>query len=385
MLVEVKRTRTIKREVELELWARSAGRCEFNGCNRIIFRSPVTQEKVNISEKAHIYSFSEDGPRGWGPLKRNPKALNQISNLMLVCHDCHKLIDQDQEGSKYSAEILNEWKTAHERRIELVTGICPKNRSQVIFYGAKIGLEDTNFNLDAAMQAMFPDLYPAEEHPIKLSMSSAIEDHLERFWSTEEDHLETTFDREIRPRIKDADPFHFSIFALAPQPLLIRLGTLLTDKIPSEIFQLHREPATWKWQNHPEDFSFKVKRPENNNHPPALILSLSAKINTERVTSILGPNISCWEIYTEKPNNDFLQSRLQLSMFREITRRVMVEIKENHERHQVVHIFPAIPVSCALELGRIRMPKADLPWIIYDQNNKVGKFIETIKIPKETL
>lgn len=32
----------------------------------------MTQERVNISEKAHIYSFSEDGPRGWGPFK-NPQ------------------------------------------------------------------------------------------------------------------------------------------------------------------------------------------------------------------------------------------------------------------------------------------------------------------------
>ncbi len=50
--------RYIKREVERELWARAAGRCQFNGCNRILYRSPVTQERVNITEKAHIYSFS---------------------------------------------------------------------------------------------------------------------------------------------------------------------------------------------------------------------------------------------------------------------------------------------------------------------------------------
>ena len=59
MPVEV--TRYIKREVERELWARAAGRCQFEGCNRVLYKSPITQERVNISEKAHIYSFSEDG------------------------------------------------------------------------------------------------------------------------------------------------------------------------------------------------------------------------------------------------------------------------------------------------------------------------------------
>lgn len=59
-------TRSIKESVRSMLWGRSAGRCQFNGCNRPLSKSPITAETVNISEAAHIYSFSEDGPRGWG-------------------------------------------------------------------------------------------------------------------------------------------------------------------------------------------------------------------------------------------------------------------------------------------------------------------------------
>lgn len=66
-------TRYIKQKVECELWARAAGRCQFNGCNRIVYKSHVTQESVNIAEKAHIYSFSESGSRGHEPSKDNPK------------------------------------------------------------------------------------------------------------------------------------------------------------------------------------------------------------------------------------------------------------------------------------------------------------------------
>lgn len=93
----VKVSRYIKREVERVLWAKAAGRCQFNGCNRPLYKSPVTQEHVNISEKAHIYSFSENGPRGWGPFITNRAQINDISNLMLVCHDCHTKIDQDKK------------------------------------------------------------------------------------------------------------------------------------------------------------------------------------------------------------------------------------------------------------------------------------------------
>ncbi len=33
-----------------------------------------------------------------GPLKKNSQSLNDVGNLMLMCHDCHKKIDQDKEG-----------------------------------------------------------------------------------------------------------------------------------------------------------------------------------------------------------------------------------------------------------------------------------------------
>ena len=98
-------TRHIARSVERELWARTAGRCQFDGCNRILYKSPVTQESVNISEKAHIYSFSQNGPRGWGLFRTNKKALNDVGNLMLVCHDCHKKIDKENDGGAYQADL----------------------------------------------------------------------------------------------------------------------------------------------------------------------------------------------------------------------------------------------------------------------------------------
>ena len=252
MIKEV--TRNIEKKVELELWARSAGRCEFNGCNRLVYKSPITQESVNISEKAHIYSFSEDGPRGWGPFKLNPKNLNNIDNLMLMCHDCHKTIDQDKKGEKYSAALLQQWKSSHEQRIVTVTGISPDKKSYVVFYGSNIGEQKSTIQKNEAIEAMFPNRYPAVERPILFSMSCSHQDKSVEFWSTESKHLNAMFSREIEHRIEEQDPAHFSIFALAPMPLLIQLGTLFTDKIDVDVYQPIREPKTWKWQAYPEGF-----------------------------------------------------------------------------------------------------------------------------------
>ena len=48
-------TRHITDQVQRELWARAAGRCQFSGCNTLLYKSAVTQETVNLAQKAHIY------------------------------------------------------------------------------------------------------------------------------------------------------------------------------------------------------------------------------------------------------------------------------------------------------------------------------------------
>ena len=374
-------TRHIKHEVQRELWARAAGRCQFDGCNRPVFKSPVTQEQVNISEKAHIYSFSKIGPRGWGPFVTNKKQLNEVANLMLVCHDCHKTIDRDKEGERYSAELLIKWKNEHEKRIAIVTGVNPTKKSHVILYGANIGNQTSKLQPEAAKEALFPDWYPAEEHPFHLSMSWEGKDSEPAYWKTEVDNLKTAFNRQIRPLFDGTECPHLSLFALAPMPLMILFGSLLTDKVPAQTYQLHREPfQTWCWLAEPTDFRFLVNRPASSRHAPVLVISLSGHIAPSRIIPVVGEAVSIWELTIDRPHNDFLKSKEQLSQFREIVRKLIVDIGNEHGKDTPLAIFPAMPVACAIDLGRVRMPKADGPWIIYDQNNECKKFIRALEI-----
>ena len=232
-------TRYITRSVERELWGRAAARCQFSDCNRLLYKSPVTQERVNLAEMAHIYSFSEIGPRGRGKFKKETAGLNDLANLMLVCHDCHKKIDQDKQGVRYSVALLKAWKEAHEYRVRVVTGISPEKKSHVVLYGSRIGDEHSPLQASAAAEALFPNWFPADERPVNLSMLCSHDDSMPEFWTTEAAHLRREFERHLRPRSEEAKPNHFSIFALAAQPLLILLGSLLTDKVPAEVYQLH--------------------------------------------------------------------------------------------------------------------------------------------------
>ena len=373
-------TRHIKSEIERELWGRAAARCQFSDCNRLLYKSPITQEPVNLAEMAHIYSFSKDGPRGWGPFKSNLVGLNDVSNLMLVCHDCHKKIDQDKKGERYSADLLKKWKAEHESRVRIATGALANKKSHVVLYGSRIGDENSPLQTAVAFDAMFPDWNPADDRSVNLSMMSALDDSTQEFWITEAAHLRKEFDRHIRVRVSEAQPNHFSVFALASQPLLVLLGSLFTDKVPTIVYQPHREPKTWKWQQHPDGFQFRINEPADKSGIPVLVFSLSARIASERVESVLGSQASIWEVTIDQPHNDFLRSEAQLSMFREAARKLMVAIRSAHPTASDLKVFPAMPVSCAVEFGRVRMPKADLPWVIYDQNHKHHKFNEALTI-----
>src|SRR3954447_10123899 len=85
-------TRYTPESVQFMLWGKAAGRCEFAGHNVPLWKSSVTQEQVNIAEKAHIYAFNSGGARGNAGVPK--ERLNDFDNLLLVCPECHANMDQ---------------------------------------------------------------------------------------------------------------------------------------------------------------------------------------------------------------------------------------------------------------------------------------------------
>ncbi|MGE4054617.1 MAG: SAVED domain-containing protein [Vicinamibacterales bacterium] len=375
-------SRQVAGTVQNMLWGRSAGRCEFAGCNKPLWKSSVTQERVNIAQKAHIYAFSSRGPRARRGIPVS--VLNSVDNLMLVCHECHQKIDRRRDGGRYKAPLLFQMKAAHEQRVQRVTGISERRQSHVLLYGANIGEHGSPLAYEEAATAIFPGRYPASDTPISLGVvNSPSTDRDAGFWVAESGNLTRQFALGVRERVAQREIQHLSVFALAPQPLLVLLGVLLGDINNVDVYQRRREPATWQWASagRHRRTSFRIEEPPDRNGPPALVLSLSATVTPDRVVSVIGPRASIWTITTRTPHNDLITCRDQLSELRIFLRRLLDRIKATHGQQTPVHIFPAAPVSAAVELGRVRMPKADSPWVIYDQLNARGAFVRALSIP----
>lgn len=100
----------------------------------------------------------------------------------------------------------------------------------------------------------------------------------------------------------------------------------------------------------------------------------------DRIQKALGKNTSIWEItISGTPNNDFLKTEALLSDFRRTVRNAFDKIKFHHGCTEL-HVFPAMPVSASVELGRVWMPKVDMPMAIYDANKLKNDFYKTIII-----
>ena len=379
-LKEVTTSRHIKDAVRFALWGRSAGRCQFNGCNKPLWKNPLTQEEVNIAQAAHIYAFSADGPRGNDGI--TPNLLNEFENLLLACHACHKTIDDHQEsGGRYPVGLLKNWKMRHEQRVEQVTGIDPDHHSHVVLYDRAIGGMHSPVRFDRAAMAMFPLRYPAENHALELSAAASdATERDEEFWAGEMKDLERKFDRKVQDRLANREIDHLSVFALAPMPLLIRLGTLLTEIRDADVYQLHREPKGWAWPDDSEKIELRVEKPTTLGGPPALVIALSATIHDSRVKAVTGEDVSIWRVTIPEPTQECVRSRSDLAAFRSVVRPLLNEIKALHGHDTVLSIFPSAPVSTMVELGRVRQPKADLNWVIYDENRTLGGFVKAVEI-----
>src|SRR5580700_7820823 len=83
--------RGIRELTRLLLLVRAGGRCEFDDHNVYLLQHPLTLTPGNFAQMAHVVAFKEDGPRGRSALR--PAYINDVSNLMLLCPQCHKLLD----------------------------------------------------------------------------------------------------------------------------------------------------------------------------------------------------------------------------------------------------------------------------------------------------
>jgi hypothetical protein len=365
---------------QIALWAKAGGRCQFRGCNKTLIGDLIAGKKTGkFGYIAHIVADEPGGPRG-DPV-RSPLLAKDIDNLMLMCPTHHKGIDVDYVADYPEAALLA-MKAQHEDRIAIVTDMDAERASHVVRFAADIGQLDSLVSTRSIFNAMPPDRHPADGRTIDIELvGSSFKDHEDNYWKLQSENLRRTFQRKIKERIEQREIQQLSVFALAPQPLLIEFGSLLGDIVPVTVHQKHREPDTWSWLPKQPSIAYQVGAYAGpRDVPVALKLALSATITDERIISVLGADTAIWALTAENPHNDIMRRPDDLSAYKRHLRQLLDRIKAHHGENAQINVFPAIPASAAVETGRVWMPKADLPLRVYDQNRTANAFVPTLVI-----
>lgn len=371
--------KAVPRGVARKLWVKSGGRCQYVSCNIPLWKDQLMQRNMNKAYISHIIAAKENGPRG--EKGKSEELEIDFSNLMLLCDECHNRIDKAQLN-EHPKELLYQMKQNHEERIERVTGITEDKKSHIVTYTANIGSFEPRISFIEAAMAMREEVYfPSSDIPYSLGLEKAVfTDDENEYWQIQERQLTDSFRDKIKPLLEQ-NKIHFSVFSLAPQPLLIKLGTQFSEIANCEVYQSHREPKqTWKWPKKENSVLVQLIEPKIKTKTAVLIVSMSDKVNRNRIHTVLGDDISIWEITVNKPNRNVLKSKETLTNFKDKVRDAYSAIRTVQGELSEIHLFPVMPNSCAIETGRVWMPKVDLPLIIYDQNKNRDGFYKTITI-----
>ena len=374
MVIERKRLKTT---LKCLLWGIAGGRCEFKGCNKPLYVHDVTGDIENLAENAHIHAVSPGGARY---LKLNDKDKDSITNLMLVCPACHTVFDRNPD--RYTAEVLFSMKKEHENRIRTLTSIDASMKSHLVYYTANIADDRLTVNdSDAKLALTSIGRYPAEMRPIDLSIhGSYTNDRDEKYYTENMQNLQKAIKGQVLDVIEQGESI--ALFAMAPQPLLICLGSQLNDKYNISVFQCHRrDNDKWSWKDKysPIDFRVILPKRKNNAGKIALVLALSNSVIEDRIINVLGTDTKIYTITLKNPNRTFVTHPMIMDSFVKKSRELIEYIKQIHGNKASIHVFPVMPVSLAVRFGMDYMAKTDNPLIIYDEIAEHG-FIPALKI-----
>lgn len=366
----------------IELWAVAAGRCEFRGCNKPLYLDELTKTKDNLSIISHIIAAEPGGPRG--NKVDSPRLAKDITNLMLTCKDHGKIIDSKENVPNYPVELLQEYKKEHEERIKILTDIMDEAKSHVLIFQAPIDGKTFNIDKSQVHQAMLPQ-YPAKEHPDVIDFSDLSDKEIENgYWDYMTRNTKSKFEAIFKHGANRRDYKHLSVFALAPIPLLVHLGSLIGDKESVNLYQKHRGVTGWKWKDEPDDFRtefYQVIEPNTHNKKQsAILISISGMLDKEKVSEVVGKDCNVFEIAAIKPGLDFLSSRLKLEMFCREYRQLLGRIRGFNGHTKELHLFCAAPSPVAVECGRAVLPKSDPPIRVYDFNKRKDGFVYALTI-----
>lgn len=179
-------------------------------------------------------------------------------------------------------------------------------------------------------------------------------------WNSEAIYQKTLIDSLLQ-KTWDLSP-RFSIFSLAPIPLVLQLGFLLSNRAEIECYQFNRDNRSWRWTDEEYDNTFNISgfpKDETNSEEVIIRVSLSAKISRRDTVEAIGEREVEIDIMVNNPDVMWLKNPTQLINLSKNFRDVLSTIRNKMPNVKKIHLFYAGPTGGAIVIGQQINPRMD--------------------------
>lgn len=365
-----------------ELWARSAGVCQYPGCGDVLYRDDVTPWlPINLGEVAHNVGSSSLGARGDN--ERSVELSDHPDNLLMLCRKHHKVADA--LSTEYREQMLTLWKSRHETT---VLNAAQLSRGEVAFplivHSTHIGGHEVEITDADVVRALLDEGHAPVGSPHRVVLNNTAQpDDNDAYWVSQVNTIRDGL-RLCRTQMRrDGIDAPFAVFPLAEMPALIAFGHAMGDKSKLRIHQFTRHAGSWAFQDpEQEPPAFDNDVPVSiDRHGIALVVGLTAPIESRRVLSVVGSDLPIANFTSTVTGTEMVYSTKTIENFRREFRNCLTAIENSAPREAPIHLFPCLPASLAVAIGCCIMPKVANPVLIYDAKGQGGPFHRCLTLP----
>lgn len=389
-------------EIKKEVTYLAANHCQFPGCGKDLGKNAVTGEKGVFSYFAHIVAASADGPRG-DPIQ-SPLLVDEPSNFLLLCDECHRLIDK-AEPEKYTAELLREMRAQSIREVKRLLGTLQYPDAEAIYFLGNVTGQVPHISDRDIDEALWASRLRRSSRAPESYFSFGGQHHKPHeasYWSAAFSTLK--FDLLAlqaklngvrtgggpRPRL--------AVFPLHGTSLLLLAGRLLGDMAGTHVFQPHRNKVGENWNTRwawPEDapmptegkYQVKTLQDHTGTEDEAnLVVSLTFQVPIARLAAVsaIAGNLALptLEISVDNVGHSVIRHPSDLTLLGAAIDGALHQLQSVWNVKKV-HLYVGAPAAAALLVGQKMQARHQATFVCYESLPGNGAFAPTIEISSQ--
>ncbi|MCM3393722.1 SAVED domain-containing protein [Cytobacillus oceanisediminis] len=343
------------------LWVACGGMCSFDGCRKRLIES-TSGELTNVGIKAHIIGHAKNSARHeyMEEYDFTYETLEDVRNLMLMCYDHSKIIDDKKTRDLFPPGLLFTMKEKHENWVS--SWSADKKESIALIHKRTGG---PLFDIEYESPAPYILLDAVENQTV-------FDDFTKEGWEEGKKSNEILYQKFIE-KIREKGAKVGEIFPLSPIPLLVHLGSLLTDTVSYSIYQFDREAGQWVSDSTKsnKDIDLRVSKEINHKKELAVLVSISGIVKMDSVMEVVTGEFDSIRFDIDNPGLKRLIYRDDVIF---VQSRIKDEIEKllQHQEYNKIHLFYAGPAGLAIELGRGINPNIWSEICLYHYNNRTN-------------